>query len=202
MLISAYAHSISALDNLFLVRGTLLLTQVVAFLTLGFNRSFRVFLASMVLIGVLVNATAQFSNMIEPTVTNMLHLVPALLFFSAMAVAAAKQVLFVGSVETNTIVGTLAIYLLLGLVWAVLYLIALEFFPGAFNGIEPGSWEDNLSTAVYFSFVTMTTLGYGDISPALPVSESLVLLQAVVGTFYMAIVVASFVGARATTAKL
>ncbi len=201
MLISSYAHSTSALDNFLLVRGILLLTQIVAFLTLGFSRRFRVFLAIMVVIGIAVNATTHFGQISDQTVINMLHLVPALLFFSVMTVAAAREALFTGVVEANTIIGTLAIYLLLGLVWAVLYLIILEFFPGAFNGIEPGSWEDNLSNAVYFSFVTMTTLGYGDISPAFPVSESLSLLQAVVGTFYMAIVVASLVGASTNTRK-
>ena len=47
----------------------------------------------------------------------------------------------------------------------------------------------------YFSFVTLTTLGYGDISPATPIAEVLVILEAVTGMFYFAIVVASLIGA-------
>jgi voltage-gated potassium channel Kch len=47
----------------------------------------------------------------------------------------------------------------------------------------------------YFSFVTLTTLGYGDISPVTPVAQVLVVLEAVTGMFYIAIIVASLIGA-------
>ena len=87
-------------------------------------------------------------------------------------------------------------FLLLGLIWSTLYLITLEFWHGAFNGIEYKNWNDNFAVTTYFSYVTMTTLGYGDISPALPVSRVLAFLQAIFGTFYMAVVVASLIGAR------
>ena len=72
----------------------------------------------------------------------------------------------------------------------------LEFSPTAFNGMEHQLWEDNFSRATYFSYVTLTTLGYGDISPAEPLSRVLVYIEAMVGTFYMAVVIASLIGAR------
>jgi voltage-gated potassium channel Kch len=50
-------------------------------------------------------------------------------------------------------------------------------------------------TMTYFSFVTLATLGYGDISPASPIAQVIVILEAVTGAFYMAIVVASLIGA-------
>jgi voltage-gated potassium channel len=56
-------------------------------------------------------------------------------------------------------------------------------------------WADNFPISTYFSYVTLTTLGYGDISPAAPVSRVLVYLEAISGTFYMAVVVASLVSA-------
>jgi voltage-gated potassium channel Kch len=90
----------------------------------------------------------------------------------------------------------MAIFLLLGLIWATLYLIVLEFSPTAFNGIVARGWVENFPLASYFSYVTLTTLGYGDISPAEPVSRVLVYLEAITGAFYMAVVVASLVGAR------
>jgi hypothetical protein len=104
-------------------------------------------------------------------------------------------------VDANTIVGALSVYLLIGLIWATLYLLSLEFFPLAFNGIERENWSDNFSNAVYFSFVTMTSLGYGDVSPALPITRALAYLQAIAGAFYMAIVVASLIGARTSHQK-
>ncbi len=59
-------------------------------------------------------------------------------------------------------------------------------------------WGENFSNAAYFSFVTLTTLGYGDISPTSPVAQVIVYLEAIAGVFYMAIVVASLVGASQT----
>ena len=118
-----------------------------------------------------------------------------------MTWVAARQVLFSGNIEFNTIVGTLAVYLLLGIVWTGFYLLALEFWPEGINGIEYKDWHDNFGATAYFSYVTMTTLGYGDISPAVPMMRTLAYLQAVAGTFYMAIVVASLVGTFARRAK-
>jgi hypothetical protein len=111
-----------------------------------------------------------------------------------MAYAAAQQVLFPGHIEPNTIVGTIAVYLLLGLIWTVLYLIALEIWPEGIHGIEHQDWHDNFGITTYFSYVTLSTVGYGDISPAIPVTRTLAYLEAIVGTFYMAVVVASMIG--------
>ncbi|MDB4410029.1 potassium channel family protein, partial [Gammaproteobacteria bacterium] len=57
-------------------------------------------------------------------------------------------------------------------------------------------WLENYTSAIYFSFVTITTLGYGDISPVLPLARFLVIMEAIVGVFYMAILVASLIGVR------
>ena len=78
----------------------------------------------------------------------------------------------------------------------MLYLFIAEVVPGAFNGLPQAPWLDNFATAVYFSFVTITTLGYGDISPVLPLARFLVYMEAIIGVFYMAILVASLIGVR------
>ncbi|MGB2079348.1 MAG: potassium channel family protein [Vibrio sp.] len=114
-------------------------------------------------------------------------------FFLGTFKAIAKQILFTGSVDFNKIVGSLALFLLLGLIWTTAYLFILELMPNAFTGIEATSWGDNFSQLAYFSFVTLTTLGYGDISPITPFAEVIVYLEAITGVFYMAIVVASLV---------
>ena len=61
--------------------------------------------------------------------------------------------------------------------------------------MEPQPWHQASLQLIYFSFVTLATLGYGDISPATPIGQVIVILEAVTGTFYMAIVVASLIGA-------
>jgi hypothetical protein len=122
-----------------------------------------------------------------------------LAMFAAFLVLAAwmvaRRVLLTGSVDLNTIVGSVALYLLIGLIYSILYTALLQLAPGALRGIEPGPWNQVMHQTTYFSFVTLATLGYGDISPASPVAQVVVILEAVTGAFYMAIVVASLIGA-------
>ena len=119
-----------------------------------------------------------------------------LTFMLAAAWLVGSQVLLTGTVDLNIIVGSVALYLLIGFIWSIFYTILLEFSPGAFNGIDPGMWYDNYPLMTYFSFVTLTTLGYGDISPATPVAQVIVVLEAVSGMFYLAVIVASLIGAH------
>jgi hypothetical protein len=77
----------------------------------------------------------------------------------------------------------------------MLYTLVESMSPGAFTGFSPSedrSWD---SEWLYFSFVTMTTLGYGDILPVSAIARGLAYLQAVAGQFYIAVLVAGLVGA-------
>jgi hypothetical protein len=192
-IVAAIVDSTPLGENHILVRLVILASNIVALMSLDFGARWRYFMIVMILLIVFFNSLDQYLGY---TLTAILALSAALVFFIGMATVASRQILFTGRVNLNTIIGALALYLLLGLIWATLYLITLEIFPEAFRGMAQIQWADNFSTALYFSYVTMTSLGYGDISPTLPISQVLAYLQAVVGTFYMAIVVASLVGAR------
>jgi len=120
-------------------------------------------------------------------------LIILLIFFIGSFVSAAQQVLFVGNIDLNKIIGSLALYLLLGLIWAVIYLLLLAMDPNAFSGVEVTHWEHGFSRISYYSFVTLTTLGYGDILPANRIAEFFVYMEAIIGVFYMAIIVASLI---------
>ena len=115
------------------------------------------------------------------------------LYFVGSFKLAVRQILFKGSVDANKIVGSVSLYLLIGLVWTTIYLMLLVFDPTALNGIETADWEQLFSRVAYFSFVTLTTLGYGDISPASRIAEFFVEMEAVFGMFYMAIFVSSLI---------
>ena len=128
----------------------------------------------------------------------LLHLFILIGFYLYASAVAARQVLFTGSIDGNKVVGAICIYLLMGLVWALIYLFIAQVNPGAFNGMEQLPWYENFADAAYYSFVTLTTLGYGDISPIKPVARFLVYMEAIFGVFYMAILVASLVGIRAS----
>lgn len=122
------------------------------------------------------------------------HLFLLFIFYLWATWVAAKQVLFTGPVDINKIIGAICIYLLMGLIWAMMYLFIAQGIPGAFNGLEQAVWYDNFADVAYYSYVTLTTLGYGDISPVAPIARFLVYMEAVVGVFYMAILVASLIG--------
>ncbi|MEZ5592197.1 MAG: potassium channel family protein [Gammaproteobacteria bacterium] len=125
---------------------------------------------------------------------DVLHLLVMLAFFSLSTWRAIRQVLFTGQIDTNKILGAICIYLLLGLAWSILYLLLLEITPDALKGLPPAHWYANFDTLVYFSFVTLTTLGFGDITPVTPIARFLVYMEAIAGQFYLAILVASLVG--------
>ncbi|BAF72294.1 potassium channel family protein [Sulfurovum sp. NBC37-1] len=116
-----------------------------------------------------------------------------LLFFVGAFAAAFRQVLFVGDIDGNKIIGSMTLYLLLGLIWAMIYLIILATDHQAFSGIEAGSWQQIFARVAYYSFVTLTTLGYGDILPTNHIAEFFVSMEAVFGVFYMAIIVSSLI---------
>ncbi len=84
---------------------------------------------------------------------------------------------------------------LLGTLWAVAYSLVDAVSPGSFTGFSPHGGQVWDSEWLYFSFVTMTTLGYGDMSPVSATARALAYLQAVFGQFYVAILVAGLVSA-------
>ena len=125
-----------------------------------------------------------------------IHLLILLGFFSLTAWLAIQQVLSADTLYRNRITGAICFYLLPGMIWAMIYLLLMRAEPDSFAGIATTDWQDNFLRMIYFSYITLTTLGYGDISAALPVSRFFVYLEAIAGQFYLAILVASLIGMR------
>ena len=97
-------------------------------------------------------------------------------------------------VSGDTLRGAVCVYVLLGVAWAVAYRFVGFLEPDAFN--IAGHFVDqgrSLALHIYFSFVTLTTLGYGDISPISPIARTLALLEAAAGQIYVAITIARLV---------
>ncbi len=193
LLCSALVDSVPNVRGLMLVEAVILITQVVAYMSLNFGHRWRYFVICMFMAIAAANLLNRFTDI--PGLS-LLALFFTLAFYLGVALTIARKVLFPTSVNANIVVGALAIYMLLGLIWATLYLITLEFFPHAFNGIEHIYWGDNFSNALYYSYITMTSVGYGEITPAITMSRTLAYMQAMIGSFYMAVVVASLVSAR------
>lgn len=170
-------------------------TFVVAFLSLNFGTQWRKFVLVLVASWLTIVIAGEGLNLFDRTLPSLITL---MVFLLGETYYAGKQVLLSGRrVDRNIMVGALGMYLLIGLIWSSVFLLILHFTPDAFRGIEVRDYADNFSLAVYFSFVTMTSLGYGDISPAAPIAQVATILAAISGAFYMAVVVATLVGARA-----
>ncbi|WNC68035.1 potassium channel family protein [Thalassotalea nanhaiensis] len=141
--------------------------------------------------------TSLLSYYLDNIDLNYAHLFLLLGFFISTAYQTAKQVIFTGEIDGNKILGAICLYILLGLIWALLYTLIHLASLNAFNGMPDSKlWYETMPDFVYFSFVTLTTLGFGDISPAMPVTRFLVYFEAIVGQFYLAILVASLVGSK------
>ncbi len=103
-------------------------------------------------------------------------------------------------VTTNTVCASLCIYLILGAVWALGYSLLHRFDPGAFRStvsdpsVELRFGEGGSTGVLYFSFCTLTTLGYGDIVPISPLARTLASVEAITGQLYLAVLVARLVG--------
>jgi hypothetical protein len=123
-------------------------------------------------------------------------------FFSATALIILRRVLREYTATFDAIWGAICVYLLLGLSWAMLYwsLASLDetclTLPSPVTAALGEDWRPplELSHVVYFSFVTMSTLGYGDIVPRTPLIQSACWMQAVVGQLFIAVLVARLVG--------
>jgi voltage-gated potassium channel len=115
--------------------------------------------------------------------------------FCAMTIAFAfTDVLFRGTVNLNKITGAICIYLLLAMFWAGAYILLEAFLPGSFEGLGTSFDDLHSSDLTYFSFVTITTLGYGDLTPLSDFARMLATLEALIGQLYLAILVAGLVG--------
>jgi hypothetical protein len=138
-----------------------------------------------------------FSGTTRPGV-QLLVMLLQLAFFAFLWVSVLAFVLRPGRVTLNKISGALCVYLLLGLSWSKWYQIQELMRPGSFNFIGEGAptWSD----LIYFSYVTLTTLGYGDITPASSYARSAAMLEAMTGSLYLAILIARLVSLYGTEA--
>jgi hypothetical protein len=117
-----------------------------------------------------------------------------------MAMLAAGMLAFVLRERTLTldsIFATIAAYLLVAVLFAQIYVCMITWSPASFSlPVEVANRPVHLlqSDMTYFSLVTLATVGYGDILPATSTARMLAMIQAVTGQFYVAVVVAIFVG--------
>jgi hypothetical protein len=132
-----------------------------------------------------------------------LNLVFWLLFTFYVGLMAFRGIITARCVRSNEIYGAIYVYLVIGVMFAEVYQLllawqagALYFDPGRFGGpqvIGDRPYIRGAGDVLYYSFVTLTTVGYGDVTPSSPLARSLSLVEAVIGIMYVATMIARFV---------
>jgi len=112
----------------------------------------------------------------------------------SLSVLLIARVLRDGRINVHRIVGACGTFLLLGLVFAQLSRILALYIPGAYAMFgQPAGYDQLRHNFVYYSFVTLTTTGFGDITPIHPYARSLAAFEALIGTLYLAVLIARLV---------
>jgi voltage-gated potassium channel Kch len=98
-----------------------------------------------------------------------------------------------GPITAASIQAAVAIYLLFGMMWANAYLMAMQLDPHSFQSAV-GLSSSSVSEWYYYSYVTLTTLGYGDIIPISRIARALAVGEALTGQLYLAVLIARLIG--------
>lgn len=166
---------------------------------------------SLLLLGGIVAASERISNLVAISVVIVVALVlhwasrdtPSIILaqwqvlfmilsFGMLTLVILGQVFRDGPVTYHRIQGAIAAYLLLGVTWAGAYELVALHYPGAFTGsLDSGNGLTN--NWLYFSYATLSTVGYGDIVAHHPIARYLAVMEALVGQLYPAILIARLV---------
>jgi hypothetical protein len=123
-----------------------------------------------------------------------LDLVLTLLFHAFLALVILAHIFGSGPISIHRVLGAVAVYLLLGMMWAYAYELLELSAPGAFARMGvPGHPDITPISLTYFSYATLSTVGYGDITPVHPIARSLAMLEALTGQLFPAILIARLV---------
>jgi len=120
-----------------------------------------------------------------------------LVFLGYVCAMVILRVLRERNVTYDTLAGAACGYMLIGVVWGELFILDQLLQPGAFEipaGFAVGPAGDSRAALLYFSFVTLTTVGYGYVHPNNPGAGGLAVSEAIIGQLYLAVMVARLVG--------
>lgn len=113
-----------------------------------------------------------------------------MLFLVLLLAILIVQVFQAGAVTGHRIRGAIVVYLLIGGMWSFFYYVVALTIPHAFNGPEglvTGDLQKVQQALTYFSFITLTTTGFGDVTPAIPLTRTLAMFEALAGQLYLVV---------------
>ena len=173
-----------------LLQWSILLT---ALLAIGRSRHSFFMALSLVLLSAILHGMNLIAQ--EPFFL-LLSRICSMAVYGITIVALLNYVLLQSVMDSDRLFGAASIYLMLGILWTFLYGLLLEHDVHAFNNLSQELEQpiNNVINVLYFSFTTLTTTGYGDITPLSPMARMLANVEQVTGTLFVAILIARLVG--------
>jgi hypothetical protein len=149
------------------------------------------------------------TNVHNPLPLRVIDHSSSIVFLSFVIAVLLTRILRQQDVTTDTIYGGICVYLLAGVAWAYGYDLIETVLPGSFRfgegplpeGFSQLAQVERSRRFLFFSFVTLTTLGYGDITPVTHQARAIAILEAVVGPLFLAIFIARLVGMHMVQAR-
>ena len=171
-----------------------LVTLVMVFAVLAVGGQARTLAVALLLVAPAL--VAKWANHLRPgLVPPEIFLAASMLFFAFVIAHLLRFILRASRVDANVLCAGISGYLMLGLLWVPAYLLVAQLSPAAFAltaGPDAGRSLDGFP-AFYYSFMTLCTVGYGDIIPISKVARMLAVLEAITGLFYMAVLISRLV---------
>ena len=183
-----------------IISALLTLVLIAGVVVVGARRATLV-LAVLLLIPGLV---ARWVNYFHPdTMPPGVHLVAGMLLLGLVAVEFLRFILRAPRVTAQVLEAGISTYLVFGLLWTLAYMLVGQVDPNAFTFSESSAGHSMDSfNALYYSLVTLTTMGYGDIVPVSRAARMLAVSEATTGVMYMSILIARLVGMYATVTPI
>jgi voltage-gated potassium channel len=131
------------------------------------------------------------TNLPELRALRMIEILLAILFFAVLLSASLYYTIKDHTITFNHLCGAVCTYLFIGLIWSYAYLLIELLIPASFNYVIQFDLLGAKSLEfMYYSFVTLTTLGYGDISPASDIAKTISWMEAITGQLYLTMLIA------------
>jgi hypothetical protein len=166
------------------------------------SRHFFIFMVLMTVLNVVLGGSELLVKN-EGTTFQMIVLGFRMIYFVLIFMSIMHFVLNSDDVTTDKICGAISAYLLMGVIWSLVYSIFFHMVPDSFS--VPEAWVNTDSIngywSIYFSFTTLTTLGYGDITPTKPLTQSYAVMQAALGQIFLGVIVARLIALQISSRK-
>jgi voltage-gated potassium channel len=153
----------------------------------------RKWTAGALMVGALVTKFAE--HFLAPTFPQWVFPPLMICFLAFVIMHLVRSTLHLQQVDANVICAAIAAYLIIGLLWAMAYLMVGQLSPDAFAYSASGNTGNTMDrfNAFYFSFVTLSTVGYGDITPISRLTRMLAVTEAMTGMLYVTVLIARLV---------